>query len=139
MPRKPWQSIRTGRSACGAGLGSLFDRMEICGGSVRTQTRAAALAGIPTANDLLARVLVYLGQSGEAENLARESIELDPLAFQARISLARVLFAEGKLDETEDAARKAAELQPTAAGNHRFQVFAAIQRGDGEAALRELN
>src|SRR6478672_4336743 len=93
--------------------------------------------GNPTASDLLARVVVYFGQFGEAEKLARQSIELDPLAYQARISLARVLFAEGKLDETEATARKAAELQPTAAGNHRFQVFVAIQRGDGEAALRE--
>jgi TolB-like protein len=91
----------------------------------------------PTASDLLARVVVYHGQFEEAEKLARQSIELDPLAYQARISLARVLFTEGKLDETEAAARKAAELQPTAAGNHRFQVFVAIQRGDGEAALRE--
>jgi TolB-like protein len=91
----------------------------------------------PTASDLLARVVVYRGQFEEAEKLARQSIELDPLAYQARISLARVLFTEGKLDETEAAARKAAELQPTAAGNHRFQVFVAIQRGDGEAALRE--
>jgi len=91
----------------------------------------------PTASDLLARVVVYRGQFDEAEKLARQSIELDPLAYQARISLARVLFAEGKLDETEATARKAAELQPSAAGNHRFQVFAAIQRGDGEAALRE--
>jgi TolB-like protein len=91
----------------------------------------------PTASDLLARVAVYRGQFEEAEKLARQSIELDPLAYQARISLARVLFTEGKLDETEAAARKAAELQPSAAGNHRFQVFVAIQRGDGEAALRE--
>ena len=91
----------------------------------------------PTASDLLARVVVYLGQFEEAEKLARQSIELDPLAYQARISLARVLFTEGKLDETEAAARKAAELQPSAAGNHRFQVFVAIQRGDGEAGLRE--
>jgi len=44
---------------------------------------------------------------------------------------------EGKLDEAETSARKAAELQPAAAGNHRWQVFVAIQRGDGEAALRE--
>ena len=29
------------------------------------------------------------------------------------------------------------ELQPTAAGSHRWQVFVAIERGDGEAALRE--
>jgi serine/threonine-protein kinase len=91
----------------------------------------------PTASDLLSRVVVYFGQFEEAEKLARQSIELDPLAYQARISLARVLFTERKLDETEAAARKAAELQPSAAGNHRFQVFVAIQRGDGEAALRE--
>ena len=91
----------------------------------------------PAASDLLARVVVYLGQFEEAEKLARQSIELDPLAYQARNSLARVLFAERKLDETEAAAGKAAELQPSAAGNHRFQVFVAIQRGDSEAALRE--
>jgi TolB-like protein len=91
----------------------------------------------PTANDLMARVVVYLGQVQEAEKLARQAIELDPLGYQARTSLARVLFTEGKLDEVEASARKAAELQPTAAGNHRWQVFVAIQRGDGEAALRE--
>ena len=81
--------------------------------------------------------MVYLGQFPEAEKLARQAIELDPLAYQARTSLARVLFTEGKLDEVEASAREAAELQPTAAGNHRWQVFVAIQRGDGEAALRE--
>jgi serine/threonine-protein kinase len=93
--------------------------------------------GNPTANDLLARVVVYLGQFQEAEKLARQAVELDPLAYQARISLARILFTEGKLDEADASARKAAELQPTAAGSHRYQVFVAIQRGDGEAALRE--
>src|SRR5262249_21130193 len=91
----------------------------------------------PTANDLLARVMVYLGQFDEAEKLARQAIERDPLAYQARASLARLLFVEGKLDDTDASARKAAELQPTAAGNHRWQVFVAIQRGDGEGALRE--
>ena len=82
-------------------------------------------------------MVIYVGQFEEAEKLARQAIELDPLAYLARINLARVLFAEGKLDEAEAAARKAAELQPTAAGNHRWQVFVAVQRGDGEAALRE--
>src|SRR6476469_2371506 len=91
----------------------------------------------PTANDLMERVVVSLGQFQEAEKLARQAIELDPLAYQARTSLARILFTEGKLDEAEASARKAAELQPAAAGNHRWQVFVAIQRGDGEAALRE--
>jgi TolB-like protein len=91
----------------------------------------------PTANDLMARVVVYLGQFQEAEKLARQAVELDPLAYQARTSLARILFYEGKLDEAEASARKAAELQPAGAGNHRWQVFVALQRGDGEAALRE--
>jgi TolB-like protein len=91
----------------------------------------------PTANDLMARVVVYLGQFEEAEKLARQAIELDPLSYQARTSLARILFTEGKLDEADASARKAAELQPTAAGSHRWQVLVAIQRGDGEAALRE--
>jgi serine/threonine-protein kinase len=91
----------------------------------------------PTANDLLARVMVYLGRFDEAEKLAQEAIERDPLAYQARGSLARLLFVQGKLDDSDTSARKAAELQPTAAGNHRWQVFVAIQRGDGEEALRE--
>jgi tetratricopeptide (TPR) repeat protein len=87
-----------------------------------------------TANDLLARVVVYLGQFEEAEELARQAIELDPLAYQPRTSLARVLSAEGKLDEAEAAGRKGVELQPTAAGCRRWQVFVAIQRSNGAAA-----
>src|SRR4030095_15576088 len=48
-----------------------------------------------------------------------------------------ILFVEGKLDEADASARKAAELQPTATAGQRFQVFVAILRGEGEAALRE--
>src|SRR5258707_8953711 len=91
----------------------------------------------PSMNDLLAPVVVYLGQFEEAEKLARQAIERDPLAYQARQSLARLLFVQGKLNDAEAAAQKAAELQPTAAGCRRWQVFVAIQRGDGEAALCE--
>jgi serine/threonine-protein kinase len=91
----------------------------------------------PTANDLLSRVLVYVGNLTEAEKLAREAIELDPLAFAPPFNLARTLWFAGKLDEADAAARKAAELQPGAASTHRYQVFVAIRRGDVEAALRE--
>jgi len=90
----------------------------------------------PTANDLLARVVVYLGKN-EAEKQARQAAELDPLAFPAQNNLARVLFFEGKLDEADAVARKAAELHPAAASTRRFQVLVAVQRGDGETALRE--
>jgi TolB-like protein len=91
----------------------------------------------PTANDLLARIIVYLGRFEEAERQARQAVELDPLSTVTQGNLARVLFCAGKLDEADAAARKAAELQPTGASNHRWQVLIAAQRGDGEAALRE--
>jgi serine/threonine-protein kinase len=91
----------------------------------------------PTANDLLARLIVYLGRFDEAERQAREAVELDPLSTVTQGNLARVLFYAGKLDEAAVAARKAAELQPAGAANHRWQVLIAAQRGDGEAALRE--
>jgi TolB-like protein/Flp pilus assembly protein TadD len=91
----------------------------------------------PTANDLLARNIVYLGRFDEAERQARQAVELDPLSTVAHANLARVLFYAGKLDEADAVARKSAELQPTGASNHRWQVLVAAQRGDGAAALRE--
>jgi TolB-like protein len=91
----------------------------------------------PTANDLLARVIVYLGRLDEAEKQARQAAELDPLASAPHNNLARVLWYEGKLDEADAVARKAAELQPNSASSRRWQVLVAIQRGDKETALRE--
>jgi TolB-like protein/Tfp pilus assembly protein PilF len=91
----------------------------------------------PTANDLLARVIIYLGGIDEAERQAREAVELDPLSVSTLFNLSRVLFIAGKLDEADAAGRKVAELQPSAASSHRWQVLVAVQRGDGETALRE--
>ncbi len=91
----------------------------------------------PTANDLLARVIVYMGRIDEAERQARQAVELDPLSAAAQFNLGRVLFYAGKLDEAVAAGRKMAELQPTASSSHRWQVFVAVQRHDGETALRE--
>ncbi len=93
--------------------------------------------GNPTANDLLARVILYLGRLDEAERQARYAVELDPLSVIAQGNLARVLLFAGKLDEADAAARKAAELQPASASSHRWQVVIAVLRGDGETALRE--
>src|SRR5206468_294258 len=68
----------------------------------------------PTANDLLARVIVYLGHIDEAERQAREAVELDPLSVATQFNLARVLLYAGKLEEADAAGRKVAELQPSA-------------------------
>src|SRR5215475_9142902 len=91
----------------------------------------------PTANDVLARLIVYLGRFDEAERQARQAVELDPLSVVTQANLARVLFYAGKLDEADAVARKSAELQPTGAANRRWQVLIAAQRGDGGTALRE--
>ena len=91
----------------------------------------------PIVSDLLARVIVYTGRMEEAERQAREAVELDPLSAAAQFTLGRVLFYAGKLDEAEAAGRKMAELQPSAASSHRWQLLIAVQRGDGETALRE--
>jgi TolB-like protein/Tfp pilus assembly protein PilF len=91
----------------------------------------------PTANDLLARIIVYLERFDEAERQARHAVELDPLSTVTQGNLARVLFYAGKLVEADAVARKAAELQPAGASSHRWQVLIAAQRGDGEVALRE--
>ena len=91
----------------------------------------------PTANDLLARVIVYLGRIDEAERQAREAVELDPLSVSTQFNLARVLLIAGKLDQAYAAGRKVAELQPSSSSSHRWQVLVAFLRGDGETALRE--
>jgi TolB-like protein len=90
-----------------------------------------------TANDLLARCIVYVGKLDEAERQARRAVELDPLSASAQGNLSRVLYVQNKLEEADAAARKAVELQPTTASGHRYQVFIAIERGDSETALRE--
>ena len=59
------------------------------------------------------------------------------MRFRRRTTSLAFFSFEGKLDEADAVARKAAELQPTAASSHRFQVLVAVQRGDGETALRE--
>src|SRR5262249_12729073 len=46
----------------------------------------------PTANDLLARVIVYVGRIEDAERQARYAVEIDPLSVSAQFNLARVLF-----------------------------------------------
>jgi len=91
----------------------------------------------PTANDLLARAILYLGSLDEGERQARHAVELDPLSVIAQSNLARALFCAAKLDEADAAARKAAELQPASASSRRWQTLIAAQRGDGETALRE--
>ena len=81
----------------------------------------------PTANDLLARVIVYLGDWMRPRNRPGRQWNWTLLRIAAQINLARVLFVAGKLDEADAIARKAAELQPNAASSRRWQVLVAVQ------------
>ena len=114
-----------------------FVDWKFSGGLTELRRAKELSPGNPTANDLLARVILYLGGLDEAERQARQAVELDPLAVTTQGNLARVLWYAGKLDEADAVARKAAGLQPAAASSHRWQVMVAVQRGDGETALRE--
>ena len=111
--------------------------MELCRRLPELEQAKKLSPANPTANDLLARIVVYLGKVEEAERQARQAVELDPLSVATQFNLGRVLFVAGKLDEAEACGRKVAELQPTASTSHRWQVLVAVQRHDGEVALRE--
>ena len=100
--------------------------------------RAEQLApGSARNKDVLSHVLLRTGQVEEADALAWQAVELDPLAFETRSDLARVLTVEGRLVEAAAQGRTAAELQPMAVANHRWQVIAAVLRRDGDGALHE--
>ena len=126
-----------GRGARGPGWVRFFGEWKFAEGLSELKRAKELSPANPTANDLLARVIVYLGRIDEAERQAREAVELDPLSVATQFNLARVLFYAGKLDEADAAGRKMAELQPSSSSSHRWQVLVAVQRGDGETALRE--
>ncbi|MBN8726260.1 MAG: hypothetical protein J0H15_00965 [Xanthomonadales bacterium] len=84
---------------------------------------------------VLSHVLLRTGHVGEALALARQAVALDPLSFEARDDLARVLVVVDRLDEARAQAGIGAELEPAAVANQRWQVVAAVLRGQGDDAL----
>ena len=116
-------------------MGSFFFRLEIHRRPSRTKTRERTLTR-KSDRERFTSPSIDLGRSTRAERQARQAVELDPLRYIARQSRSRSPGG-GKLDEADAVSRKAADLQPAAAGIHRYQVLVAVQRGDGETALRE--
>src|SRR4029450_3375832 len=107
-----------------AALGSarFFTEWKL-GEGLKELERAKELAPAnPTANDLLARVQLYLGNLAEAEKNARQAVEFDPLSHRVHNNLARVLYCEDKLDEADRAARKAAGLARGGGSGGRVRV-----------------
>ena len=96
------------------GWAHFFTEWKLADGLKEAQRAKELSPANPTANDLLARIYVYLAKLTEAEKHARQAVEFDPLSHRAQNNLARVLYCEDKLDEADAVARKAVELQPSA-------------------------
>ena len=77
------------------------------------------------------------GRLAEAENIMRQTLQLDPLGVTRYLNLARILIAGGRYDEAEAALRKAIELQPAAARLHAYLTTLDVIRGDAAAALQD--
>ena len=77
------------------------------------------------------------GRLGEAEDMTRKALALDPLFVAPYGNLTRVLIALGRYDEAETAAHKALELQPGAARFHTYLTMIDLLRGKTAAALEE--
>jgi len=77
------------------------------------------------------------GRLGEAEDMTRKALALDPLFVAPYGNLARVLTARGRYEEAETAARKALEIQPGAARFHTYLTMIDLLRGKPAAAFRE--
>ena len=76
------------------------------------------------------------GRLAESENIARQTLALDPLGVIRYLNLARILIAGGRYDEAEAALRKAIELQPAAARLHAYLTTLDVLRGNATVALQ---
>ncbi len=76
------------------------------------------------------------GRLVEAENVARQTLALDPLGVTRYFNLARILIGGGRYDEAEAALRKAVALQPAAARLHVHLTTIDVLRGNVTDALR---
>ena len=77
------------------------------------------------------------GRLVEAENVARQTLALDPLGVTRYFNLARILIGGGRYDEAEAALRKAVALQPAAARLHVHLTTIDVLRGNATGALQD--
>jgi TolB-like protein/Flp pilus assembly protein TadD len=77
------------------------------------------------------------GRLAEAENMAQQTLTLDPLGVTRYLNLARVLIGGGRYDEAEAALRKAVALQPAAARLHVHLTTIDVLRGNATGALQD--
>jgi tetratricopeptide (TPR) repeat protein len=82
--------------------------------------------------------LTILGRLDEAIAIREYLVAHDPLNTLSRINLTLNFLAAGRPDEAIATARTGLMLFPGRAGWHRFQGLALLQKGENEAALKEI-
>lgn len=76
------------------------------------------------------------GDLGQAVELTRKALKLDPVNAYVYRALAWYLMSMGRLDEAEQAIAKAIEIEPTAIYNHYMQAMAKVLRKDAAGARK---
>jgi TolB-like protein/DNA-binding winged helix-turn-helix (wHTH) protein/Tfp pilus assembly protein PilF len=78
------------------------------------------------------------GRVGEAARFYREAILRDPLSPGAHMGMAIALFADGNSTEGESEYRRVAALAPQWRSIHTWLGIAALERGEADSALAEI-
>jgi adenylate cyclase len=105
------------------------------------ETNAAAHAGLADAHEILGALYYHLPTDewrAAAQHHADRAIELDPNLAEAHAALASVLHNQDQFAPAEAELRRAIALNPSYAGAHTRYALLVADRGDPEAALREL-
>jgi TolB-like protein/DNA-binding winged helix-turn-helix (wHTH) protein len=79
-----------------------------------------------------------VGHSGEALAIFQQAIVQDPLNYFVHSRIAAATYKQGRYAESEAAARRAVELSPAGSQGHTLLAQALLARGDGAAALAEV-
>ncbi|HXY39963.1 MAG TPA: tetratricopeptide repeat protein, partial [Vicinamibacteria bacterium] len=93
---------------------------------------------LPTANAILAEVLVKMGDAPGAMGALRREIEINPNHFDAHLLLALLLRQDGRNDEALEHVKKALLLRPGDPGARYQLALCHVARGELEPARQAL-
>ncbi len=85
-----------------------------------------------------AELNLLLGRTGEAIDLYRQAIILDPVSYLAHLYLGMSYEFAGRLDEAAESSRLAISLNPSGVFGNSFLGLVLLQQGDAPAALAAI-
>jgi TolB-like protein len=85
-----------------------------------------------------AELNLLLGRTGEAIDLYRQAIILDPVSYLAHLYLGMSYEVAGRLDEAAESSRLAISLNPSGVFGNSFLGLVLLKQGDAPAALAAI-